>query len=904
MQKTISKLTLAVAISGAAAATTAATLDEIVVTAQKRAQSLQDVPVSVAAVDAEKISDAGIVDLQGLSEFVPNFSINETGISTTITVRGISSGINSGFEQSVGMYNDGVFYGRDQLARVPMLDMERVEVLRGPQGILFGKNSIAGAVSQVTAKPTDDFEGSITGLFEPDHGEQDLRVVLSGPLSENVSGRIAILDRSLDGYMKNTLTNKDEQQEDERLIRASLRWDINEDITANFKTSRATFDTVGRNLEVFNSVKLPGEESNDHLTVLNSLVGGFVRGEDGKIAYDNNGKPIINPEKYIEGKLNRSGSMDPSSSDNVVNNNTLSFDWQLDGLTFTSVTGFVDYEFDELCDCDFTGAEVFNATRDEKYSQFSQELRFASELGNTVDYIGGLFYQKNDLDYQDAIKLTDPTVITKVLQTTAAKYDEKVVEYGATRTAAETAAAAAAAAGNQAAYDASVAEAKKAGEAAVGYLTKSEALKRLMIPAAPGASTKREFDQDGDVFAIFAQATWNIADDLRLTVGGRYTKESKDASRSQQHFTKDGKALPAKTSDPDKSPLVNGAAGVSTYLDGWDDTNIHNALFGSFAVEPYDKIPGDLDDESFTPLVSGQWDINEDVMLYATWTQGYKSGGFDARSNAHPKEDVKNAQQTDKVDWLQSNELKGTWEFNPEEVNSFELGSKMVLAEGAAELNLAFYSMDYSDLQVSQFDGTLGFNVTNAGEATVKGLEADGRWAVSDNVTLTGSAAFLDFNYDKFPNSQCYFGQRTAEPDRYQDEGEYKGLCDAKGKSKEYTPEFQANIGALWSGQVMDSFYLDASMDIAYMDEYFYAATLDPRTKQDAYTMVNARVSLANAGDTWEVALIGRNLTDETVVNFGGNTPLASTLTVGTGNSYYGFVNRPRNFALQGTYRF
>ncbi|MGB1158397.1 MAG: TonB-dependent receptor [Porticoccaceae bacterium] len=894
MQKTISKLTIAVAISGAAAATTAATLDEIVVTAQKRAQSLQDVPVSVAAVDAEKISDAGIVDLQGLSEFVPNFTINETGISTTITVRGISSGINSGFEQSVGMYNDGVFYGRDQLARVPMLDMERVEVLRGPQGILFGKNSIAGAVSQVTAKPTDDFEGSITGLYEPDHGEQDLRVVLSGPLSENVSGRIAILDRSLDGYMTNTLLKQDEQQEDERLIRASLRWDINEDITANFKTSRATFDTVGRNLEVFNSVKLPGEESKDHLTVLNSLVGGFVRGEDGQIVYDD-GKPIVNPEKYIEGKLNRSGSMNPSSSDNVVNNNTLSVDWQLDGLTFTSVTGFVDYEFDELCDCDFTGAEVFNATRDEKYSQFSQEFRFASELGNTVDYIGGLFYQKNDLDYQDAIKLTDPTVITEVLQTTASNYGDKAAEYGAASLAAEAAAKTAAAAGNMTAAADYADKAQKAGEAYVGYLAKSEALKRLVIPAAPGASTKREFDQDGDVFAIFAQATWNIADDLRLTVGGRYTKESKDASRSQQHFTKDGKGLPAKTSDPDKSPLANGAAGVPTYLDGWDDTNIHNALFGAFAVEPYDKIPGDLDDESFTPLVSGQWDINEDVMLYATWTQGYKSGGFDARSNAHPNKDVKNAQQTDKVNWLQSNELKGTWEFNPEEVNSFELGSKMVIAEGAAELNLAFYSMDYSDLQVSQFDGTLGFNVTNAGEATVKGLEADGRWAVSDNVTLTGSAAYLDFNYDKFPDSQCYFGQDDPDGDK---------LCDAAGKRKEYTPEFQANIGALWSGQVMDSFYLDASMDIAYMDEYFYAATLDPRAKQDAYTMVNARVSLANAGDTWEVALIGRNLTDKTVVNFGGNTPLASTLTGGTGNSYYGFVNRPRNFALQGTYRF
>ena len=313
-------------------------------------------------------------------------------------------------------------------------------------------------------------------------------------------------------------------------------------------------------------------------------------------------------------------------------------------------------------------------------------------------------------------------------------------------------------------------------------------------------------------------------------------------------------------------------------------------------IEPH-EVEGKLDDESFTPLVSVQWDADDQTMLYATWTQGYKSGGFDARSNSHPDPLVKNAQKDGK-------DFDGAWQFKPEEVNSFELGSKMVLADGAAELNLALYLTEYKDLQVSQFDGTLGFNVTNAGEATVQGLEADGRWAVTDNVTLTGSVAFLDFNYDKFPNSECYFGQKTAEPDRYQDQGEYKGLCDAKGKSKEYTPEFQANIGAVWSGQLADGYHLDAGMDLVYMDEYIYAANLDPKAVQDAYALLNARISLANLDDTWEVALIGRNLTDKTVINFGGNTPLASTLTGGQGNSYYGFVNRPRNIALQGVYRF
>ena len=246
---------------------------------------------------------------------------------------------------------------------------------------------------------------------------------------------------------------------------------------------------------------------------------------------------------------------------------------------------------------------------------------------------------------------------------------------------------------------------------------------------------------------------------------------------------------------------------------------------------------------------------------------------------------------------LSGTAITGSWEFDREEASSIELGSKMTLADGAAELNLALYMTEYSDLQVSQFDGTLGFNVTNAGEATVYGLEADGRWAVSDNVTLTGSAAYLDFNYDKFPNSQCYFGQVANSPD-------YPGLCDVSGQRKEYTPDLQANIGAAWAGEVGEGMLLTASLDVAYLADYLYASNLDPRTKQDATTMLNGRISLSGAEGDWELALIGRNLTDETVINFGGNTPLGGTLTRGAGNSYYAFVNRPVNIALQAKYNF
>ena len=788
MSKLLSKSVMAVAVSAIALTTNAATLEEIVVTAQQRAESLQDVPVSVAAVTAKKISDSGIVDLQGLSELVPNFSINETGISTTVTIRGISSGINSGFEQSVGMYNDGIFYGRDQLARVPMIDMERVEVLRGPQGILFGKNSIAGAVSQISAKPTDEFEGSVTALYEPDHGETDLRMVLSGPLTDNLSGRLAVMTRELDGYVKNTELGVDEQNEDEQVVRATLRWDVNDSVTATLKSSQSTFDVLGRNMEVYQSF--------GHLEALNSV-------------YNSPTAPWS-----VDTELNYIADNNGHFSNNEVNNSTLTVDWDLEGLTLTSVTGYVDYEFTESCDCDFTGAPVFDAGRQEEYQQLSQEFRLTSDLGSNFDYIAGLFFQDTDLTYADQIQLPDPTVVNTAL-----------------------------------------------GLLGAGALQ----------PFAPGSSTDRTFNQEGEVIALFAQGTWSVSEALRLTVGGRYTEEKKDANRQQRHKANaafGGQYMPAVTADP-----VSGA---------------YNVLYGIFAIEAYDQINGKLDDSSFSPVVTMEWDANPDTMVYATWTKGYKSGGFDARSNGHPDASVNNGLKSGAA-------ITGSWEFANEEATSVELGSKMSLADGAAELSVAWYMTDYTDLQVSQFDGTLGFNVTNAGEAKVKGIEADGRWALTDNITLTGSVAYLDFNYEKFPNSQCYFQQEDTDGDK---------LCDAGGKRKEFTPELQANLGAAWASEMSNGLELNASLDVSFMDEYLYAANLDPRSKQDAYSMVNARIALAGSEGAWELALLGRNLTDETVINFGGNTPLGGTLTGGAGNSYYAFVNRPRNIALQVNYSF
>lgn len=790
------KRTLSLAVSSVVAALAMPTmaqlqLEEVVVTAQKREQSLMDVPISVNAVSGEKMAEAGMSTLDDMTAYVPNLTFNQTGIGTIIGIRGISSGINQGFEQSVGQYVDGIYYGRAQLTRAPMFDMERVEVLRGPQSILFGKNSIAGAISITTAKPSDEFEGSITALYEPDHGEKDVRLVVSGPLTDTLSGRIAILNRDVDGYYENTTLNTDQSQEDVQLFRGSLAWDARDDLSIGLKVEKGSFNTKGRFLEVINPVTLPGGTP-------------FALALAGANAAVGNGAYTLDTTQDFKRQASGAGGA-AEFSENDTENLTLTVEYDLGENTLTSITGYNSYEYDETCDCDFTGADIFTTYAAESFDQYSQEVRLASPGGETVDWIVGGFWQSSELNFDDSIVVPTNSVL----------------------------------------------RALNAGFSNIG--------------------TNRSFSQDSDLWSVFAQATWNINDALRLNLGARYTSEDKEATRRQYHVDNTG-------------------------ADVGDSSILLNTLFTAFGIEPYETIKGDRDEGAFTPLITAQWDVNSDSMLYATFTTGFKGGGFDVRSNANP--DPSYGVNIATAGGVINNPGKvGVFEFEEETATSFELGGKFTLADGAAELNVALYHTVYEDLQTSQFDGSLGFNVTNAGEATSQGLEVDGRWLLAEGLTLSGSAAYLDFQYDSFPNNQCYFGQASNST-------EFPGLCDVSGQRREFTPEYQGTLSLDHVVGLGDNLELHSTLDLIYSDEYMASPTLDPNMVQEAYTKVNLRVALGAADGQWDVALVGKNLTDEDVMTFGNSTPLSTALTAGKGTAYYAFFDRPRSVAIQGTFRF
>jgi len=713
-------------------------LEEVVVTAQKRTESLQDVPISVSAVSGEKIAQAGISKMEELSAYVPNFTVSKSGLGDNIYMRGLGSGVNQGFEQTVGTYVDGIYRGRGPLIRSAFLDLERVEVLRGPQGTLFGKNTIAGALNLTSANPGDEFEASVSASYTPKFGRTETEVVLSGPLSDTFGARLALKYNEDDGYLKNVVTGKDEVASDSLVGRLTLAWDISNDLSANLKFQHDEFDSEGRTRGV---VVQPGGIPASPLLLETEL--------DTNIATTN---PALGEKEE-----------DDTSVDHV----TLNLEYALNEHTLNFVSGWQEYDIDRTQDSDSTPLPVIYLANRESYEQFSQEVRLTSPGGEFMDYILGAYYQTSELTYNE--------------------------------------------------------------------------LAHVYAIGPNGLDGVREYTSDSDGWSVFGQFTFSLSDALRATAGLRYTEEEKDGFRDLQLLM-----------------LGTGPGGADVVVPA-----IPPAGLASHTLE------ADRTERSLTPSVNVQYDWGES-MLYATASKGFKAGGFDSRAN-----------------------LPVNFEFEEEEVLSVEVGAKMSLAGGAAELNISAFWMEFSDLQTSTFDGSLGFFVENAAEAVSQGVEVDGRWRLSEALTLFGSLGYLDFEWQEFSGAKCFVSGVVA-PDNLEANG---SSCDLSGKENAFTPEWSATLGVQYERALTDGLELRASTDLLFKDNHYTASDLNPHTEQEAYTKFNARLALADTAGVWEVALVGKNLTDELTQNHAVDVPFVS-------GAYAVRVEEPRSLAIQAKYHF
>ncbi len=733
-------------------------LEEIVVTAQKRAESLQDVPISVSATTGEKLSEAGITDLVDLSNYVPNLRVLEGAMTPSMYIRGIGSGTNQGFEQSVATYSDSIYVGRAFQSRASFMDLERVEVLRGPQGILFGKNAIAGAVSLVSAKPTGELEGKISLKHEPRYNTTETNAFISGPLSDSLAARLAVRHQEDDGFYENTLQDRDETAVKDTAARLTLAWDVSDDMSALFKFEHSDIQRKGRQMEVSDYGAYP-------LTVAG---------------------PTLRDDVTLNHKRRTNVDEENSYRGNLV---SMQLDWELAGGTLTSITAYSDYTYSDLQDLDLSEVPVVEAQMDEAFDQISQEIRFVSPGGEAVDYILGAFYQSSDQKY----------------------IEDANFELG------------------------------------------------NLDGGTPQVLPYRVFTQEAKSWAVFGQATWNVTEDFRTTLGLRYSVEDKEGSRTQETFV----------------PLFDAT------LEG---TVMANGLEAAYNWRDH-SLDGEETTYNFTPSLVVQYDVTGDIMTYASYSEGYKSGGFDARGINGLAEGGGLGGITATTSGLDN------FYFEDEKAKTYEVGAKMTLLDGAAEMNVALFRTDYTNMQVSIHDGFLGFAVQNAGEARVQGLEMDGRWQLSESLMATASLAYLDFEWTDYKAGACPAdGSLPASPT-------VAGNCDYTGEGNVHTPEWSASLSLSHNTMLSDSLELMSNIDFNFKDDHDTHSTLDRRQRQGAYTLINARVALAPADGNWQLALLGNNLTDKEV-------KLNGAAVASSGSGLTNMLNRPRTIAVEASYSF
>lgn len=774
-------------------------LDDIIVTARRRAESVQDIPVAIQAMSAEMIERRDLTSLEKIAASTPQFTVARAsnGAGAQLTMRGIGSSATSiGIEQSVAIVVDGVYYGQGRIINEGFFDLARVEVLKGPQALFFGKNATAGVISLTTADPGDELEiiGRVGYEF---HAEQlQGEVIVSTPITDTLGVRVAVRGSKMWGGFYENRSNDDpyvtmdagnalartthiapaaatdQPQERELIGRVTVKWDPTDDLTVNLKGSGTSNETVG------NGWNYTPVNCTNNVTTANPA---YVCKRD-FILYQNDLPPAL------------AASLPYARDDGELYNKYRS--WQVTGTvnysadfaTFTSITNYNWNNNRFTCDCDFLGGDTW-ATENASFNSFSQELRALTSFEGPINFmVGGLF------------------------QSTERKFYQAVVFAGSEDSRADP--------------------------------------QNRFISYAKDSSTK------GKTWSGYGQVMWEIVPSLEATGGVRYIHETKNSVFTQPYVN----ALLTGLFRPESAPVNGTLYGDQTFND-------------------------------WSPEFTLSWKPVEDVLVYGAYRSAYKSGGF---SNSA----INSALVSDPV---------GDLMFAPEKGKGFEIGLKSTLFERQLRFNLNAYDFKYTDLQIDYFNSQVFAYVTyNAGEARSRGIEAEVEFAPNSapGLSMRGSLNYNKSNYENF-DAPCYAGQRPDQGCTMMING--VPYQDLSGVPTSMAPKWTATIGASYDTDISDTLRIGGNFDGRYSDSYIGSGFGDPRTHQPAYMVMDAGVKVGATNDRWQVALIGKNLTNQYYFLGGGTAPLTGS---GTGTpsavpgDILGYGSAPRTIQMQLTVRY
>ncbi|HYD14534.1 MAG TPA: TonB-dependent receptor [Allosphingosinicella sp.] len=682
---------------------------EVTVTARRTEENLQNVPASVSAFSERSLDRIQAQDPTGLQGAVPNINIvpgRGSSNATNIYIRGVGQpDALQTFDPAVGVYIDGVYLSRIRGTQFDLLDLQRVEVLRGPQGTLYGKNTIGGALSFVTRRPGNEFHASVTAIYGS-YDQMELRGSVSGPLTDGIAVGLAALHAQRDGYVEDPVLGRDYNDKNTEAVRATIALNplsnLRIDLTADYSEDDAHLNV--------------GQPQNN----LTFLIGG--------------GTALVlplNPTSYDYTGRTTPSLPNSTQLEHWGTSANIALDVTPD-LTLRSITAYRELKTDDFVDIDATQLEMGDVFVGVDQNQFSQEFQL-TYTGERLTAVAGLYYLR-----------------------------EHIVSH-------------------QEAY-----------------------ADDLIGPLLGNPTFLRTIDDDlvTKSYAAYANLSFAVTPEFRISVGGRYTSEEKDYFRTTSTFS--------------SSPLLTSLAPFQFIAnDTWHD---------------------------FSPMATIDWQFAPNAMVYARFATGFKSGGFNGRANSV-------AERT---------------QYEPEEVNSYEIGVRSTIA-GQLRLNVTAFYNDYRNFQARVAGTGLDpvtnlpspvLSVINAGRLDIKGLEVEAAWTPLPGLLLDTQIGYLHAEYDEFADARFPGGSRAFQ-------------------RPAFAPRWTWRLGGQYEANMGETGFLTFGAQMRYrsltalaVDNTYVVGnvgTTNPVTGlfQDGYALVDARLVYETANRRWNIGLYANNIFDK-----------------------------------------
>lgn len=705
-----------------------ALMEEVTITARKKsaAENVQDVPIAISAYSSDKIEASKAINLTDIGLSTPNANLAPIG-----TIPGVANFVIRGMgtvgasipsqDPSVGVVVDGMAYGTIYGVVTDLFDLESIEVLRGPQGTLFGRNVTAGALNLRTKRPTEDFEGKVRAGFGS-FGQRELSGLVSGPLTENVAAKLSVLTREHDGYWDNKTLGGKHGETESLLVRPAISYKTDDfDITLLTEYGKMEGDGAG------------------------------VR------TYWADGEQLFNP--YAD---NFTLQDQTESSELEWTNVVIEANWDVLDGQLTAVAGYRDLEQEFGSDLDgylgdrFRWAKGTGLVQD----QMSLEVRWSGQVSDSVSLTTGLHLFDQEYTYSE---------------------------------------------------------------------------RRLLAKAVDrrGRSTIEH-----QTAGLFAQADVSLSDSVVLTVGGRYTREDKDAAIG----------------------IIGDPAAVGGCATQLLSENTLEELDASVNLGDCQQTFNDSESwANFTPKVGVNWDLNEDTIAYASYTRGFRSGGYNVR-------------------FTSTNPLATPGPYDEEVVDAMELGVKSTFMDGRFRMNAAVFQNEFDDLQRTVLDSSGTQATLNAATATVRGFELETIFLVTEQMVVEANFGWTDASYDEFDHIENATGR------------------DADTFNFVMAPEFNSSVSTTYTMPIGDAGDLDFRLSYSFVNDTFGNDVNTAPLSQ--YELWDASMTFISTEGDINVSLFGRNLKDEVYYAFGTDFS-ASVLSVKSN-----WLTPPRTFGLQFTYEF